>query len=226
MMGTIIGEMLPFVVGIAISPLPIIVVILTLLSPRARSSSLGFLLGWVIGILAVIVALTALSSILPTHQDHARNPWEGAIKLVLGGLLLWLAVKQWRKRPHGDEEPEMPAWMQKIDSFGFGDGLKFGLLLSAANPKNVILSASVGVDLGAADLSVENLMIAMAVFVLMASTTVLIPVAAYLIASDRMHAPLATLHTWLTRENHTIMAVLLFVLSANAVGNGLAAIWP
>jgi threonine/homoserine/homoserine lactone efflux protein len=225
-MGSIIGEMLPFVVGIAISPLPIIVVILILLSPRARSSSLGFLLGWVVGILAVIVALTALSSFLPTHQHQARNPWEGVIKLVLCGLLLWMAVRQWRKRPHGDEKPELPAWMQKIDTFGFGDGLKFGLILSAANPKNVILSTSVGVDLGAADLSIEELVIATAVFVLMASSTVIIPVVAYLVASDRMHAPLASLHTWLTRENHTIMAVLLFVLGANAFGNGLGAIWP
>ncbi|MGM7699085.1 GAP family protein [Microbacterium sp. A84] len=225
-MGAIIGEMLPFAVGIAISPVPIIVVILTLLSPRARSSSLGFLLGWVVGTVAVIVALTALASILPTHQHHARNSWEGAIKLVLGGLLIWLAVKQWRKRPHGDEKPELPAWMQKIDTFGFGDGLKFGLILSAANPKNVILGASVGVDLGAADLSLEGLMLAMAVFVLMASSTVIIPVVAYLIASDRMHTPLAALHTWLTRENHTIMAVLLFILGANALGNGIGAIWP
>lgn len=225
-MGSIIGEMLPFVVGITISPVPIIVVILILLSPRARSSSLGFLLGWIVGILAVIVVLTALSSFLPTHQQQTTNPWEGVIKLILGGLLLWLAVTQWRKRPHGDEKPELPAWMHKIDTFGFGDGLKFGLILSAANPKNVILSASVGVDLGAADLSVEELMIATAAFVLMASFTVIVPVVAHLIASDRLHAPLSALHTWLARENHVIMAVLFFILGANAVGNGLGAIWP
>lgn len=125
-MGTVIGEILPFTLGIAISPLPIIVVILTLLSPRARTSGPGFLLGWVIGILGVLLALTFLSAFLPEPQTElAANPWEGAIKLALGALLLWLAGKRWRKRPKDGETPALPAWMEKVDTFGFGSGLKF-----------------------------------------------------------------------------------------------------
>ena len=48
-MADVIGEILPLALGIAISPIPIIAAILMLLSPRAKGTSLGFLLGWVRG---------------------------------------------------------------------------------------------------------------------------------------------------------------------------------
>ncbi len=38
----------------------------------------------------------------------------GVIKLLLGALMLFMAVKQWRSRPHGDEEPALPGWMTAI----------------------------------------------------------------------------------------------------------------
>jgi len=225
-MGGIIGEFLPFAIGIAISPLPIIVVILTLLSPRARTSSVGFLIGWVVGILAVIVALTAVSTILPERADSAPSTWSGILKLALGVLLLLLAVKQWRKRPRADETPELPGWMKKVDSLRFGGGVRLGLFLSVANPKNVILSTSVGVDLGTSDLPFGALAVATGVFALIAASTVLIPVIAYAIAARRLHAPLESLHTWLTRENHTIMGVLFVVLGSVTLGKGIGIIWP
>jgi len=49
-MGEVIGELLPLALGVAISPLPIIAVILILLAPPAGSTSGGFLVGWVVGI--------------------------------------------------------------------------------------------------------------------------------------------------------------------------------
>jgi len=225
--GAVIGEILPFAIGIAISPLPIIVVILTLLSPRARRSGPGFLIGWIAGILAVLLVLTLLSTFLPApQQSSASNPWEGAIKLVLGVLLLWLAVRQWRKRPRADETPALPSWMAKVDGFGFGSGLRFGLFLSTMNPKNVILSVSVAVDLGSGDLTFGSTVLVVVAFTLLASSTVFIPVLAYLFAADRLRGPLSALHTWLVRENHVIMAVLLVVLGFSAVGRGIGVIWP
>jgi hypothetical protein len=44
-MGQAIGEVIPFAVGIAISPVSIIAVILMLFSPRARVNGLFFLVG-------------------------------------------------------------------------------------------------------------------------------------------------------------------------------------
>ena len=45
-MGGVIGEVLPLAVGVAISPLPIITVVLMLLAPHAGGASAGLLAGW------------------------------------------------------------------------------------------------------------------------------------------------------------------------------------
>ena len=50
----VIGAILPLALGIAISPIPIIAAILMLLSPKARGTSVGFLLGWVLGIVVAV----------------------------------------------------------------------------------------------------------------------------------------------------------------------------
>ena len=46
-MGQGISEVLPFAIGIAISPIPIIAIILILFSDRARVNGPTFLAGWV-----------------------------------------------------------------------------------------------------------------------------------------------------------------------------------
>lgn len=47
----------------------------------------------------------------------------------------------------------------------------------------------------------------------------------YAVAAETLQSPLEALSKWLLRENYTIMAVLFFVLGANAIGDGIGAIW-
>ncbi len=60
-MGQGISEVLPFAIGIAISPIPIIAIVLILFSDRARVNGPTFLAGWVIG-LSVVSAVVYLVS--------------------------------------------------------------------------------------------------------------------------------------------------------------------
>ena len=48
-MGRAIGELLPSAVGVAISPLPIVAMVLMLVSAHGRANGPAFLLGWVAG---------------------------------------------------------------------------------------------------------------------------------------------------------------------------------
>lgn len=222
-MGAVIGDILPLAVGVAISPIPIIAAILMLLSPRARVTSVGFLLGWVAGIVIAVTVFTLLSSVLPAGDDDDSNPVRGVVQLVLGVLLLLLALRQWRGRPKGDKEPALPKWMQAIDQVTFAKALGLGFLLSALNPKNLLLAAAAGTDIGTADLDTGSIVVVIAVFSLIAASTILVPVVGYLIAADRLKAPLAALRGWLAKENAVIMAVLLLVIGANLIGKGIGA---
>ena len=220
-MGSVIGEILPLAVGVAISPIPIIAAILMLLSPRAKVTSLAFMVGWVVGIVVAIVAFTLLSSVLPT-DDGSAAPVAGAIKIILGLLLLLLAVKQWRGRPAKGEQATLPKWMSAIDTMTPGKGVGLGFLLAAVNPKNLLLAASAGLILGPAALSIGQNAVAVIIFTLIAGCTVLIPVIAYLAASTRMAGPLEKLREWLVDNNATIMAVLLLVIGVSVIGKGIS----
>src|SRR5215212_299746 len=220
-MGPVIGEILPLAVGVAISPVPIIAALLMLLSPKAKGASVGFLLGWITGIVVAIVVFTLLSSVLPAQDESGSSPVRGVIKIILGALLLFLALRQWRGRPAQGEQATMPKWMSAIDSITAGKALGLGFLLSAVNPKNLLMAISAGLIIGGTGLAVGQTVVVIVIFVLLAASTVLIPVVAYLIASERLAGPLDSLRAWLVNNNATIMAVLLLVIGVAVIGKGI-----
>jgi threonine/homoserine/homoserine lactone efflux protein len=220
-MNQVIGEILPLAVGIAISPIPIIAAILMLLSPRAKGTSIGFMIGWLAGIVVAIVLSSLLSSVIPP-ETGGRSPVAGVIKIILGVLLLVLAIKQWRTRPAKGDQASLPKWMSAIDSMSAVKALWLGFLLAAANPKNLLLAIAAGVVVGGAGLTVGQMAVVIMIFVLLAASTVLVPVFGYLIASARLAEPLDKLRQWLVDNNAVIMAVLLLVLGVALIGKGFA----
>jgi threonine/homoserine/homoserine lactone efflux protein len=221
-MGAAIGEILPLALGIAISPIPIIAAILMLLSPKARVTSVGFLLGWVLGIVIAVTVFTLLSSVLPEDDPDASKPIQGTVQLILGLLLLWLALSQWRKRPKDGQEPVMPKWMQAIDKVTFPVALGLGFLLSAVNPKNLLMAVGAGLAIGESGLPTGETVVVIVVFTLLAASTVLVPVVGYLLAADRLRGTLDALRGWLAHNNAIIMAVLLLVIGVSMLGKGIA----
>jgi hypothetical protein len=220
-MRSVIGEILPLSVGIAVGPLAIIAAVLMLLSPKAKSTSLGFLAGWVLGITLAVVTFTLLSLTLP-KQDAEGPSASGVVKLILGALLLLLGVLQWRSRPAEGQEAALPRWMSSVDSMNAAKALGLGLLLAAVNPKNLLIAASAGVIIGGAGLSSGQAAMAITIYVVLAACTVLIPVSTYLVASARVSGPLDQLGTWLVDHNNAILAVLFLVLGVAMIGKGIS----
>ncbi len=115
-MGGAIGEILTPAIGVALSPIPIIAVILMLFSAKAKTNGPAFVGGWIAGILiieALVLIFADPANI--SGEDGSPSKTASLIQLGLGILLLLLAVKQWRSRPKGDAEPVMPKWMATID---------------------------------------------------------------------------------------------------------------
>ena len=221
-MGSVIGDILPVALGVAISPVPIIAVILMLLAPRAKAASVAFMVGWVLGITAVVVAVTVLVNPVDQSDDGGPSTFSSILKLVLGAAAVLLAAQQWRSRPKAGEEPKLPSWMAATDSITAGKAFGLGVLLSAVNPKNLTLCLTGGVTIGGAALSGPETVVAVAVFVVIGSVSVMAPVLAYLVARERMQGPLDEMRVWLTANNATVMAVLLLVIGVAIFGKGLA----
>ena len=221
-MGQVIGDILPLAVGVAISPIPIIAAILMLLSPKAKGTSVGFLLGWVVGIVVAVTVFTLLSSVLPESDGDTSKPVKGVIQLLLGAGLLLLALRQWRSRPAPGEQAALPKWMSAIDTMTAAKGFGLGFLLAAVNPKNLLMGAAAGLVIGGADLDLGANVVAILIFTVIAACSVAIPVIAYLVAAQRMAGPLESLRTWLVHNNAAVMAVLLLVIGVVLIGKGIA----
>ena len=87
-MGAAIGEILGNAVGVAISPVPIIAVILMLFTAKATGNSLSFLAGWVIGLSVAGAIVLALGLESSEGEESSAGGW---IKIVIGLVFLGLA---------------------------------------------------------------------------------------------------------------------------------------
>lgn len=221
-MGNAIGDVLPLALGIAISPVPIIAAILMLFSPKAASTGLAFLAGWLLGIAVPVVVFTALAGGLSSSNSSSARPALGIVQLVLGLLLLFLAWRQWHSRPGVGDEAEMPKWMGAIDSMTAVKALALGFLLAGVNPKNLAMSISAGVSTGGAALSFWSSTVVIVIFTLVACCTVAIPVVGYLVSAESMRKPLDAMRAWLSHNNSTIMAVMLLIFGVVVLSKGIA----
>jgi len=219
--GQVIGDLLPLAVGVAISPIPIIAVILMLLAPKAGGTSAGFLLGWVVGIVVTTTVFLLLAGTLDLGSSGEPSAAASWVKIVLGALLLLLAARQWQGRPSPGAEPALPKWMTAIDGFTTGKAAGLGLALSAVNPKNLLMCVAAGSTIAGGSLSAGGDVVAVAVFTLLAASTVLVPVVGYAVGRKRMAGPLESLRGWLTTHNVAVMATLLLVIGVVLVGKGL-----
>jgi threonine/homoserine/homoserine lactone efflux protein len=222
-MTDVLGQLLASGIGVALSPIPIIAVILMLTTARGRVTGVAFMLGWIVGLtLATLIVL-----VVANGADDAGSSSSDAAHvatLVVGLLFLALAVRQWLVRPKGDAEPELPAWMAGIDGFSPPKCFALGALLSGVNPKNLAMAVSAGVALAETGSSTGETALGAIIFIVIGSVTVAGPVIGSLIAPGRMASLLVEAKLWLQENNSTIMIVLFAVLGASKTGEGLAGI--
>jgi threonine/homoserine/homoserine lactone efflux protein len=218
-----IGDLLPSALGVALSPVPIIAVILMLGTPRARTNGPAFALGWIAGLLIVSVIVLLITG-GASDADSGTSDAISWVMVALGALFLVMAAKQWRSRPKRGEQAELPKWMATIDAFTPAKSLVLGAALSGANPKNLALTAAATASIAQAGMSGTDDAIAVAVFVIIGSVTVAGPVIAYMAAADKAAGPLATTKEFMADHNAVIMMIVLLILGAKILGQGLAGI--
>jgi len=221
-MGQAIGDVLPLAIGVALSPVPIIAIILMLGTPRARSTGLAFALGWLAGLTIAGAIMLALASGNADSSSGGPATWVSVLKLVLGILFLLLAVKQWRGRPQPGQEPTLPKWMQTIDTFTPGKSLGIGVVLSGLNPKNLALTIAAATVIAQAGISHGQEAGVLAVFILLGSLTILAPLGIYLALGSKATQILQGMKTWMSVHNAAIMTVLLLVLGAKLTGDAIS----
>lgn len=220
MLGQVLADVLTPAIGIALSPIPVIAVILMLLSARAGRTAPAFAAGWLLGILLVAGIVMSFVPASAAAGEGGGGVGVGVVKLLLGLLLLVMALKQWRSRPKPGQAAALPKWMAGIDRMPPIRAGLLGAALSALNPKNLPLALAAGLSLAQVD-DAGGQITGLVLFVLLAGCSVLVPVVVFLLFAERMARPLASAKDWLQQNNATVMFVVLLVFGVSVIAKGI-----
>lgn len=221
-MQEVVGSLLPFAMAIALGPIPIIAIALMLQTPAPGRTSAGFAAGWLVGMAILVAVLTALAAAVPEGDAEHPRHWIAVVQLVLGLLLILLAAKKIATRPTGDAEAEMPTFLGKLAQTTPGRSPLVGFAAAAVNPKHIAFVLPVGtlfVDYG---LSTGQVGLAIAIFTVLASLTVIGPTIAWQVAPERVGRIVDAAFAWMVRNMNVVSAAVLLLIGVNAIGKGIA----
>ncbi|EAG0205752.1 GAP family protein [Listeria monocytogenes] len=215
-MGSAFSAILSPAVGILISPFPIVGLILILLSNKARINSIFYTVGWIVGNIAIFfIGLFLMSSAVSSSGD--QSTLVKVVLIVLGVLLILLGAHDFTKRPKNGEKAATPKWFEKMSNIKPGGAMIFAFVLSAVNPKNMLLSLTAGVSVGALNLAGVQETTATIIFGIIACCSIYIPTIAFLLAGSRLNNALDSTRKWLIQNNSVIMAVLFLFIGLSVI---------
>ncbi len=231
-MSDTILHMLPFAIAIDLSPLALVVLILFLFSPRAKSNSVVFLSVWVITLALVVGIARVLTGLIDLQPSSTRETIVAYCKLVLGVVFLLLALRRVlvqrrstsstssaSSASSSTQETAMPKWMSGIHAFTPRQALLVTVVVASLGNLPAILAG--GLDIGRAKLTVEESIVAVLLFAAIASIAVAGIVVYYLIRQEAATARLQTLKNWLLLHDQAVTTVLMLVLGVLLLFQGI-----
>ena len=213
----VFGDFLPLAMAVALTPFPIVAVVLVLARPDGVAAGTGFLVGWV----ASLSALTLILTFAVGELDGFRLSMAAWLQVVVGLLLLATAVAKWRGRPRGDAEAPVPGWMRPLATAAPGRAAMYGVALGL-NPKNLALTAAAAAGIAYRGLSGPMALGAAALYVALAASSVTGAVLARAFGGRRAAEGLEGLKLFMLRHNAVIMMVVFVFLGLKILGDGLA----
>lgn len=214
--GSVLTELAPLALVIALSPLSVIPAVLALHTERPRPTGLAFLAGWLLG-LALLVSIFVAASDLVGSLEKPPS-WASWLRIVVGAALIVFGGYKWMTRTQSEHSP---AWMRKLSGLTPGRALLTAAVLTVVNPKVLFICIAAGLAIGTAGLGVGRAWLSMIYFVAIAGSTVILPIAAYAVTGERLAPALTRLKDWLERQHATLVAAILVVIGVMVLYKGI-----
>ena len=204
-----INQTLPMAFGITASPSPMLALVILLMTNRAKSNSIYFLLGWFGGLMLVGLFVLLIPELgAGTYGSPVDS---GRIKIMLGALFLLLGIVVARQIPGRGKEAVPPGWQEKLDTFGFPQSIAFGFFFAVPNLKNASMVAAGMSTVNQFGMGMDQKLLILFLFCLIASIGVLIPPVIYLLFSNRVEPVFHSLKQWLIRNRALILFLILVI---------------
>jgi Sap, sulfolipid-1-addressing protein len=214
-----LGGLLPIAVAVAVSSVPITVTILILLSPNRNRAALPFLVGWVTGVAAVIILGALFASALPTPPRRGPDTVTAVLMMMVGAALIVLGVINLRRGAQS-EGTGVPHWLSRVDSFGAPVAFAVAVLLDF-RPKGLLLGIAAGLALHAASVEAGEAAVLIAIYTVIATSTVVIPIVASFLAPRRVEPNLLAARDWMTHNGRLLTSLMMFVVGVVILSYGI-----
>lgn len=215
--GSVLIELIPLALVVALSPLSIIPAVLVLQTPRPRPAGLAFLAGWLIGLTALTSIFLAVSGLIGGLGGKPPG-WASWLRIVVGAALIVVGIYRWLTRK---KAAHVPKWLQSMSKLTPARAGVTGLVLTAVNPKVLFICAAAGLAIGTTGMADARVWLAVIWYVAVAGSTVALPILAYAVSGDRLVEPLRRLRDWMERQHAVLVAGILVVIGLLVLYKGI-----
>jgi hypothetical protein len=196
--------------AIALDPLPLTAFILVLSAADGTRKGAGFLAGWTISLVGIVVLTLVLTGGKPPKQNTVPSTGALIVRILVGIALLVIAWSH--HRTSGRPRPA-PRWMSKLDRLNFASAAGLAFLLQ---PWGLIAAGAATVT--QADLSQTSSVLAIVLYCLIATSGYAV-MEIYAIASPeatRLH--LTNLRAWLDAHRDPMIVALSVIVGGWLIG--------
>lgn len=216
-----LSKSFPMALGLAFSPLPSIAIVMLLMTPKAKRNAPFFLVGWILGILAIGALIILLPKVVSYEGVLIDTP--DSVKIIFGILVLVAIYPIWSRRPKQGAPIKIPKIFVSIDKFGVKRSFFLGFMLSGVNIKNMALTSS-----GAAHIRTSSLddnftaFLALTIFSIIGSFSILLPTSIYFLSTEKMDRLFLNWRNWLIINKSNIIIVILLIFGSILIYSGLS----
>lgn len=206
-----LAQLVPLAIAAALSSVPITATILILLSSRRNRSAVPFLIGWVFGMALVIVGAVFGAGALP-RPTRTPSPYViGVAELIVGLALVLYGLIAGLRAARNRHLSSTNRWLSTVSSLSplSSFGVAFALNL---RPKGLLIGTAAGLAITGAALFWADSVILVVVYVLLAVSTVVLPIVITLAAPRRTEPWLLRIRDWLDRNGSMVTAVVMGVI--------------
>lgn len=217
----VLGALIPLGIAGAFSWLPVTGVVVLLLAGSGLVKVWAFVVGRVVGLALLTIGFVAGARALPVPRSTPtiEGPVVAGAEVAAGLALVVVGVVAWLRRDR-ERDQGQPAWQRRLGAASVPAVLLTSLVVDL-QPKGLLLGLSSGVVVRAGDIPFAEAAVAVVIYLVLASSSVLLPVVATHVAPVRTERWLRGGQAWLAAHGSVLTSVVAALVGVVLVVDGL-----
>lgn len=218
---SLLVSLLPYIIGSALVPIYIILVVLLLTSPgRGLFKGIAFVAGLTTTrLLQGVIFGFVLSDAAESTSTSDTNLVVSAMLMVFGIILLVSAYKKWRKLDNSDTSPK---WLLMIDKLTPAKAFGLGAGLPLISVKLWVFTLGALGTIAEEQIGQTASVTAYLLFILLAQSLLLLPILIRIVMPVRAQSILDGISAWLTKNNRAIVVAVSLIFGLFFLYQGIS----